>query len=211
MRTVALVPFKSFSYAKKRLRGSYSDADVEAIGRAMLEDVLAALTSTPGLEAVWVLTDDPEVARLAEGCGAEARVRRPDPGLNRAIDEANGEAEAFDATLVVLGDTPLLRGEDVEAVLRAGAEGSVVLVPSPDGGTIMLLRRPPHRIAARFGSGSFRKHVEACREQGFEPLVLDAIPETFRTDLDTPEDAAHILGAGISGRTVEVLRKLHDR
>lgn len=213
MRCVALVPFKSFGHAKRRLRSRFSAAEVEAIGRAMLEDVLAALGAARGIDAVWVLTDDEAVARLARASGADARIRRPDPGLNPAIDAANEAAarDGFDATLVVLGDAPLLRTRDLEAVLRAGTDRRVVLVPSPDGGTLMLLRRPPDRIPALFGPESFERHTAACRERGIDPGVLDSIPEPFRTDLDTPEDVERVLEPGVSGRTVEVLRKLHER
>ena len=213
MSVIALVPFKSFSYAKKRLRGHYSDVEVEEIGRAMLQDVLTALTSASGLAAVRVLTDDPEVARVAESRGAEARVRTPDRGLNPTIEDANAEAKSqgFDATLIVLGDTPGLRSTDVEHVLRTAREAGVALVPSPDGGTVVLLRRPPDRIPARFGPGSFEAHLRACEGAGVEPIVLDDIDEAHRTDLDTPEDAGRILEGNAPGRTVDVLRRLGAR
>jgi 2-phospho-L-lactate guanylyltransferase len=207
-----LVPFKSLSYAKSRLRTRFSDADVEALGRAMLGDVLSTLTATRAVEEVRVLTDDEEVAHVAEACGARVRVERPDPGLNGAIERANAEAQAegLDATLVVLGDLPLLRPTDVEAVAEAGREASVVIVPSGDGGTALLLRRPPDCIPARFGPLSFDRHVAASRERGIEPLVAEQIPEALRIDLDTPEDADRIRDAGPGGRTVELLKKLRD-
>jgi 2-phospho-L-lactate guanylyltransferase len=210
LRTIAFVPFKSFIRAKQRLRTRFGDSDVEAIGRAMLEDVLEALTHASGLAEVRVLTDDPEVGQVAERCGANARICSPDPGLNPAIEEANAEAQqaGCDATLVVLGDIPLLRASDVEAVCRAGTQSPVVIVPSDDGGTALMLRCPPDAIPASFGPESFEHHLALCRERGIEPVVIEGIPETVRTDLDTPEDAARILGAGGSGRTVELLRKL---
>jgi 2-phospho-L-lactate guanylyltransferase (CobY/MobA/RfbA family) len=71
-----------------------------------------------------------------------------------------------------------------------------------------MLRCPPDAIPASFGPESFARHLALCREKGIEPVILEGIPETMRTDLDTPEDAARILGAGGSGRTVALLRKL---
>jgi 2-phospho-L-lactate guanylyltransferase len=179
----------------------------------MLEDLLSTLTSTPALDEVRVLTDDEEVGRVAAACGASARVQRPDPGLNAAIEQANAEAqtEGSGATVVVLGDLPLLRPIDVEAVVEAGREASVVIVPSGDGGTALLLRRPPNCVPARFGPSSFDQHLSASRERGIEPFVAEEIPETIRIDLDTPEDADRIRDAGLSGRTVELLQKLHDQ
>ncbi len=210
MRVVALVPFKSFSYAKTRLRSRFSDDEVASLGRAMLEDVLHSLVTVPELEAVRVLTDDEQVAEVARATGAAARVSRPDPGLSEVIEAANDEAlsAGMDATLVVLGDLPLLRPEDVQVVVRAGERSGVVLVPSGDGGTAMLLRRPPDLVPARFGPGSLDEHVAVSRGCGVEPVLIDAIPDAYRLDLDTPEDAARILNSGRSGRTVDVLRKL---
>jgi 2-phospho-L-lactate guanylyltransferase len=210
VKTVALVPFKSFSYAKKRLRTRFTDSEVEDLGRAMLRDVLSALGASRVLEAVRVLTDDEEVGRVAVSCGATVRVQKPDPGLNAAIEEANAEAqsEGFDSTLVVLGDLPLLRSADVDSVLDASREASVVIVPSGDGGTALLARRPPDCIPARFGPGSCDDHISVSRQRGLEPIVAEAIPETIRTDLDTPEDADRIRDAGFEGHTVALLRKL---
>jgi 2-phospho-L-lactate guanylyltransferase len=213
VRVVALVPFKSLTYAKQRLRKQFAHTEVEALGRAMLEDVLCALTSSAGLDSVRVLSDDDEVGRIAEICGATARIQTPDPGLNEVIEKANGEAEAagVEATLVVLGDLPLIRSIDVEAVIRAGCDASVVLVPSGDGGTAMLFRRPPRCMRARFGARSADRHLEEARTHGIEPVIAEGIPAPIRIDVDTPDDAERILESGFTGRTVELLRKLRKR
>jgi 2-phospho-L-lactate guanylyltransferase len=213
VKVAALVPFKSFTHAKQRLRTRYTDADVQALSRAMLEDVLLALTASEALDTIRVLTDDDGVAEIAEGCGARVSVRRPDPGLNAAIEEANSEAKAagLDATLVVLGDLPLLRSIDVDSVVRAGRDASVVLVPSGDGGTAMLFRCPPDCLDARFGPNSAERHVEASRERGIDPVIVEPLPDLVRIDMDTPDDAERILESGLATRTVELLRKLRDR
>jgi 2-phospho-L-lactate guanylyltransferase len=212
VRLAAVVPFKRFTRAKRRLRSHYSDAQVEALGRAMLADVLGALVASPSLERVLVLTDDPEVARAAREVGADARLRVPDPGLNPAIELASAElrAEGFDAVLAVLGDLPLLRPADVEAVAEAGRASEVVIVPSSDGGTAMLLRRPPDRIPARFGVRSAEAHERAAREAGIEPGAVDSIGEATRIDLDTPEDAARLLATDVPCRTRELLKELES-
>jgi 2-phospho-L-lactate guanylyltransferase len=206
----ALVPFKRFTRAKSRLRKHYSDADVARIGRALLADVLAALRAAKRLERVVVLTDDPEVAELAIEAGAEARVRDPDPGLNAVLEDGTRAlaAEGFDAVLVALGDVPLLRGEDVDRVVEAGEARGVVVVPSPDGGTALLFRRPPERIPLRFGAGSAARHAEEARARGLDPAPPEAIAELARLDLDTPEDAERLLASGARCRTADVLRSL---
>lgn len=208
MRVAALVPFKCFTRAKRRLRARYSDQEVEEIGRAMLGDVLEALRETENLERVTVLTDDTAVAEVARGAEASVRLRDPDPGLNPAIEEATREliGAGFDASLVVLGDLPLLRGEDVEGVIRAGRKHAVVLVPSSDGGTALLFRRPPGCIPPCFGPESARAHAAAARSQGLEPFCPGKLHEAVTLDLDTPEDAQRVLESKRPCRTRELLR-----
>ncbi len=210
MRVGALVPFKCFTRAKRRLRGRYSSEEVEQLGRAMLGDVLEALAGADTLESFTVLTDDEEVASVAREQGAQVRLRQPDPGLNPAIDAADGALReaGFDASLVVLGDLPLLRAEDVDAVILAGQQAAVVIVPSSDGGTALLMRRPPQRIAACFGPESARRHDEAARQQGEIPVQLTRLGQDAALDLDTPEDAQRVLASGRTCRTRALLERL---
>ncbi len=210
MRVAALVPFKRFTRAKSRLRTRYADAEVVEIVRALLADVLAALGAAKRIERVVVLTDDPDVAALAVGSGAEARVRDPDPGLNAVLDDATRAlaAEGCDAVLIALGDVPLLRGDDVDRVIEAGARQGVVVVASPDGGTALLFRHPPQVIPLRFGPGSAALHLEEARARGLDPTPPEPVAEIARQDLDTPEDAARLLASGAACRTLDVLRRL---
>lgn len=208
MRVVALVPFKCFTRAKQRLRARYDDAQVEALGRAMLADVLDALHAVSGLDAVRVLTDDAAVRDAAAQAGAEVRLEDPDPGLNPVIDRAAAEAleQGFEAALVVLGDLPLLAPADVQVVLEAGATSPVVIVPSEDGGTAMLLRRGPLCIPARFGEKSAAGHAEAAREAGLALRLVHSLEQVVRVDLDTPEDAERVMRSTRECRTRALLR-----
>ena len=209
MRTAALVPVKDFARAKKRLRARFDDRAVERILRALLADVLGALTAAKRLERTFVLSDDEAVAAAARAAGAEVWLKVPDPGLNAAIDGAAAAraAEGFDAVLVALGDLPLLTGAEVDALVEAGARAPVVIAPADDGGTALLLRRPPLAIPARFGPESAAAHEAAARERGLTPLVW-SLPEESRIDLDTPEDAARLAAASRRSRTCELLREL---
>jgi 2-phospho-L-lactate/phosphoenolpyruvate guanylyltransferase len=210
VRTAAAVPVKDFARAKRRLRARFDDRAVERILRALLADVLGALAEAKRVERTFVLSDDAAVADAARACGAGVRLRVPDPGLNAAIDGAAAEcaAEGFDAQLVVLGDLPLLTGADVDAIVAAGEGAPVVIAPSDDGGTALLLRRPPLAIPARFGPESASAHEAAARERGLAPRIWTALPPSAQIDLDTPEDAARLAQAPRACRTREVLREL---
>jgi 2-phospho-L-lactate guanylyltransferase len=208
-RVIALVPFKCFTRAKQRLRAELSKGEVELVGRAMLADVVDALLASQVSRTV-VLTDDTEVAAAAQDAGAEVALRSPDPGLNPALAAASTDAvsEGYGASLVVLGDLPMLRAEHVDRVLAAGQHAPVVLVPALDGGTALLYRRPPRCIAEHFGPDSAAAHRAAAEQAGLAVLELSDLEPEARADLDTIEDAQRILRSGHASRTRTVLEKI---
>jgi 2-phospho-L-lactate guanylyltransferase len=209
VKVAALVPIKAFAHGKQRLRARLSSAEVEALERAMLEDVLAALAGS-GVASVHVVTGDAAVARAAVDAGASVRVLDPDPGLNPAIDAAEADlaGAGYDASLVVLGDLPLLAAHHIDHVLALGRLHDVVIVPACDGGTAMLLRRPPQCIPAQFGRDSAAAHTRCARELLRALRIDTAIDEAARSDVDTPDDARRVLAHGGALRTCEVLRAI---
>jgi len=208
-RVIALVPFKCFTQAKRRLRSALCDAAVESIGRAMLADVLGALARSQ-VDQTLVLTEDAEVAAAAHAEGAAVALRSPDPGLNAALAAASADAElaGFEATLVVLGDLPLLESTHIDRVLAAGTQHGVVLVAALDGGTALLYRRPARIIQEHFGTDSAARHRSAALRAGLEACELGEIAAVAGLDLDTLEDAKQVLHRARPSHTRTALEKL---
>ena len=69
MRTVAILPVKSFSRAKHRLGEAFPDRP--ALAAAMVADVLDALAAVPSLDGVIVVTAEPIAARIATERGVQ--------------------------------------------------------------------------------------------------------------------------------------------
>src|SRR5579863_6760187 len=70
MRTLAILPVKSFPHAKQRLRDGLA-ADLRSeLAETMLYDVLGALSAC-AVDGVIVITSGPEVAAIAREHGAE--------------------------------------------------------------------------------------------------------------------------------------------
>ena len=87
MRTVAVLPIKSFSRAKSRLGEQFDRSELAA---AMAHDSLDALAATPGVDDVIVVTGEP----LADDTCAvfvpdpDEAVSRPQPSGRAAGDAA---------------------------------------------------------------------------------------------------------------------------
>lgn len=202
----ALVPFKARHLAKSRLRPGLGPA-TEPLTLAMLGDVIECLLAVDELEPVFVVTPDEQVAAAARELGARALVR-DDPGLNPALDAAAAEiAGQSRALLIVLGDVPGARPEEIREMLEAAPGRGVVLAPSRDGGTSALLRVPPDVIPGAFGPESAARHRKLARAAGVACVEL-SLPS-----LDIDVDDVHDLGALLGGsapapRTRALLREL---
>lgn len=210
MKAAALVPVKALAAGKSRLSERLSREALERLALAMLGDVVDALKQVPELSRVAVVTPDRRVAELAAAFGAEP-ILRDDAGLNEALDAgaATLVARGARALLVVLGDVPGLRADEVarlfEALRALGGRG-VVLAPSRDGGTSALLRAPADLIPNRFGPQSAAAHRAEAQRAG-HPFRELALP-SLALDLDRIEDAEALRASPEAPRTRALLAQL---
>jgi len=200
VRVIAL-PVKSLAEVKGRLDPVLSPLERGALTLAMLEDVLDVTLCVNGWDT-WVISPDEAVLEIAMARGAHA-IEEEQPPLVNAIRQVEQEAEArlADTLAVLLPDTPLVTQPALTRALRT--LGAVVVAPSTDeGGTNLLLRRPPASIRARFGHDSYRRHLQAAAEADVPTAIVQAPELAF--DLDVPSDILTVLDSRREGRTLQV-------
>lgn len=189
----AVVPVKDFQTAKQRLRAVLTPNERQALARAMLEDVLAALAQVRELDRLVLVTREPHAVTLARRFGAFILSEPSNRGQTAAVERAFAQArrQGASAVLALPGDVPLIAPTDVEAILRAGERADLVLVPSRDGrGTNAMWLRLPLGLPLRFGEDSFRFHHRAAQERALRTIVLD-LPR-IALDVDAPEDLGEL-------------------
>jgi 2-phospho-L-lactate guanylyltransferase len=183
MRTVAILPVKSFGRAKQRLTGGFPNR--RELAAAMVADVLHALAQVPELDEVIVVTAQAGAADYGvtvvhdpvEAGQSAAALRGIDAALERGAERV----------LLVPGDCPALDPREVSALLEHG-EG-VVIVPDRHGrGTNALLLAPPDVMEPSFGEGSFARHAARARAAGAALKVAEV--RSLGLDVDTPDDLA---------------------
>lgn len=198
MRTIAILPVKSFNAAKQRLAGMLGAGTRQALAQAMFSDVLTALRHVPGLDAVAVVTSDrvAEAAALGERVQVLRDTEQAGQSAATLIGIRYAQAAGYERVLLVPGDTPLVDPQDVSRLL--GVEAAVAIVPDRHGtGTNALLISPPDAIAPSFGPGSFERHVVAARAAAVG-YSIERVPGLM-FDVDTPDDLAD-LSAELDGR-----------
>jgi 2-phospho-L-lactate guanylyltransferase len=205
--TFAAVPVKDLVNAKQRLIPALTGDERRALARAMLADVLQALTEALP-DSVWVVTTDAEVMDLARRHGASCLMESGNRGHTEAVAVAQREASARRATrfLTIPGDVPCVTAGEIQALVAALEEGSgVAFVPSVSGfGTNGALLAPPDLMPLKFGEPSFDNHLEAARQRGLVPAVV-SLPG-LGLDIDAPEDLAQLLERGATTRSAALLR-----
>ncbi len=207
MRTLAVLPVKSFSHAKQRLRDDLAPGLRRSLAEAMLRDVLSALAETEGLEDVLVVSADRRAQELAAAAGAQT-LADTEAGHNAAaaIGVAAVLKTGAERVLLVPGDCPVLDPLELDELLSVERPApSVIVVPDRHGtGTNALLLTPPDAMPPSFGPGSCARHRAAAQEHGLYGEVRD-VP-SLALDIDTVEDLESL--APIHGRARHTLELL---
>ncbi len=210
-RPWAIVPAKETLQAKQRLAEVMSASLRQQFALVMLEDVLAALSSTPGLAGIIVVTTD----RLASQLGRRYDVRIitacANEGYTQAVTSASHflAAEGIPAYLAVPGDIPLVSPDEVGQLLAKHAMAPAFsIVPAHDRrGTNAVMCSPPGAVRLRFGGESFMSHLLAAHRAGIRPTVLH-LPG-IGLDIDQPRDLVEFVAQPSPTRTWAFLNCHH--
>ena len=202
MRATAVIPVKRFGDAKQRLLSAVDRPQRAALVKAMLTDVLVAVSAASEVERVIVVTGEGRAERIA--LHHAQRTTTPLEVLRDPDDRGHSEAAtlgiiralALGATCTALlpGDCPLLDAAELDAALARVHDGRVAVVPDRHGtGTNALLLCPADAIGPAFGPGSAARHRERGENAGYEVAVEQL--DSLALDLDTPDDLEALAAA----------------
>lgn len=207
MRVHVIIPFKGVMESKSRLMSGISDYQRKRLVKAMLSDVITAVTNSKNVNHLIVVTPDKKIENIIPKDATlllEDRLR----GINHAIMEATEYSLTMnaEATLVIPADLPLITPQDIDTIISMGKyKPIIILSPSLTGGTNILYRSPPQVIKPKFGKNSFQTHLKESRKINIEPKIYSS--KRVSLDLDEIEDVKKIVEYGNSTKTFEVLYK----
>ena len=191
MRTLAILPIKSFGASKQRLSGLLGRGSRQALAQAMFLDVLASLRRVRGIDAIAVVTADYAAESAARNEGVHLLFDPDETGQSEAVAIGIRHATAlgFERVLAVPGDTPLIEPDEITELLEraAGEAAGAVIIPDRHGaGTNALVLSPPAAVTPSFGEGSLERH-RAAAATAEVPHRIEEV-RSLALDVDTPED-----------------------
>jgi 2-phospho-L-lactate guanylyltransferase len=211
MRTAAILPVKRFTRAKRRLGASISEELRADLARAMVGDVLVALSETAAIARTIVVTREDSVVAAAHHLGAlvVADSAEENQSAAVAIGVATAIADGFERVLCIPGDCPALDPAELDALLLTPGDATpaadaaralardaggsqrpvpaVTIVPDRHGtGTNGLLLAPADAIAPSFGPDSCERHRARARAAGAHCRIER--PASLLLDIDTGAD-----------------------
>ncbi|HEV7937571.1 MAG TPA: 2-phospho-L-lactate guanylyltransferase [Solirubrobacteraceae bacterium] len=190
MRTAAILPVKRFSLAKQRLGESVTEQLRLDLARAMVGDVLVALSQCAAIELTIVVTNEPSVTAAANYTGAIVVADAAESGQSAAVSIGveRALAEGAERALCIPGDCPALDPDELEVLLQ-GAPDAIVLIPDRHGtGTNGLLLTPPDVMTPSFGPDSRERHGELAASANVNWRTEQV--SSLQLDIDTGADLA---------------------
>jgi 2-phospho-L-lactate guanylyltransferase len=189
----ALIPLKKLENSKTRL-SNVSLESRKMLTKAMLSDVVQSTLEAKNITETFVMSPDQEIVALAEKLGAKTILEATQQGLNIAVSEGTHklEQQGAEGVLVILGDVPLITPRLLDLLIKkALSRPWVVIAPSKDNGTNILLRTPPNIIPNVFyGKNSSNIHMRIARYFHVSYTVFRS--PRLMIDIDTSQDLALI-------------------
>jgi 2-phospho-L-lactate/phosphoenolpyruvate guanylyltransferase len=200
-RCVVVVPVKPPAFGKSRLVG-LSDRARRDVAEAFALDTAQAAASTPGVDAVLVVTDDFRLASSMRALGCEVMPDGTSQDLNASLVQAVAEvARRWPGAVPVAlcADLPGLRPVELAAVLHEVvghvAAGRAAFVADRAGTGTTLYAAPAEHFDPRFGKESAARHRSAGA------VEAGTAATSVRTDVDDLADLDAALAAGVGPHT----------
>jgi 2-phospho-L-lactate/phosphoenolpyruvate guanylyltransferase len=206
-----LVPLKSPANAKTRLSNLLTPEQRAELVLAMFHDVAAALVETRGADRVFIATSYEPVIALARGFGFDVYREQTQVSESHSVDEASRwlKGQGFDFVLRLPADIPLVRTDDIDALLAVELSSpGTLMVPSRDGtGTNAIARTPPDLFPSHFGPNSLSLHKGEAENLGAQFVIHPN--ERIGLDIDDPADLQVFLQRDPDTRAASLLRSLN--
>ena len=188
MKTVAIIPVKSFSKAKTRLTIS-SEKTVD-ICKLMLGEVLQTISTSKKIDNTIIVSHDQSAFDIGKKFSAIEVFDELESGVNNAItlaDEYISDSE-FGTSIILPQDIPFFNNSDLDNLFSFfQRKNSIIVVPSRQfNGTNSLIRNPSRVMTTRYDEGTYKSHLDEakCNNVDFSLVLI----RRLMLDIDSQDD-----------------------
>ena len=188
MKTVAIIPVKSFSKAKTRLTIS-SEKTVD-ICKLMLGEVLQTISTSKKIDNTIIVSHDQSAFDIGKKFNAIEVFDELESGVNNAItlaDEYISDSE-FGTSIILPQDIPFFNNSDLDNLFSFfQRKNSIIVVPSRQfNGTNSLIRNPSRVMTTRYDEGTYKSHLDEakCNNVDFSLVLI----RRLMLDIDSQDD-----------------------
>ena len=188
MKTVAIIPVKSFLKAKTRLTIS-SEKTVD-ICKLMLGEVLQTISTSKKIDNTIIVSHDQSAFDIGKKFSAIEVFDELESGVNNAItlaDEYISDSE-FSTSIILPQDIPFFNNSDLDNLFSFfQRKNSIIVVPSRQfNGTNSLIRNPSRVMTTRYDEGTYKSHLDEakCNNVDFSLVLI----RRLMLDIDSQDD-----------------------
>jgi 2-phospho-L-lactate guanylyltransferase len=208
LKIAAIIPVKTFSNAKTRLR--LPTEKVEELCKIMLEEILQVLSTSSKIEKIILVTKEDKAIEMGKKFNTVTIIDEKEEGVNQAVSLTDKYLleNNFIASIVFPQDIPFIKTEDIDFILKHQLHPNfAIIVPSRKfDGTNALVRMPTDLMKTHYDDDSYRNHMLIAKEHTMN--VATVFVKRIMLDVDSQEDLEFLLKQNEKPDLVEKIKKI---
>ncbi len=206
MKLNVLIPVKKLNQIKSRLSKYLNEEFRIRLSFLMIEDILESCSSSKMIEKIYLVSHD-EINEFRKYNNVEVLINKEE--LNKALDFALeiSKKQKYEATLIIPSDIPLIEPIDIENLSKLIENNDIVLSPSCDSGTNVLIIKNNVKIKLEFGEGksSFLLHLKNALKNNLKVAIY--CNERVCLDLDDIIRLTYFQNLNVNKKSIKFLRE----
>ena len=208
MKIAAIIPVKTFSYAKTRL--DLSPHQIEDLCKVMLEEILQTVSISAQIEKIILVTKEEKAIEIGKKFNTITIIDEKEESVNNAVALADKYLleNDFDASIVFPQDIPYIKTQDIDFMLNYKAPPNfAIVVPSRRfDGTNALVRMPVDLMETHYDEDSYKIHMNTAKEHTLNVALI--FVKRIMWDVDNTEDLEFLLEQNEKPQITEKIKKI---
>jgi len=208
LKIAAIIPVKTFSYAKTRL--DLSPHKIEDLCKVMLEEILHIISISPQIEKSILVTKEEKAIEIGKKFNTVTIIDEKEESVNSAVALADKYLleNNFDASIVFPQDIPYIKTQDIDFILKYMAPPNfAIVVPSRRfDGTNALVRMPVDLMETHYDEDSYKIHMNTAKEHTLNVAMV--FVKRIMWDVDNTEDLEFLLEQNEKPQIAEKIKRI---